>query len=85
MDVLFRSAARYGGANVLAVIMTGMGSDGARGITEIGAAGGTTIAQDEDTSVVFGMANEAIKLGGIEHIVPLDDIVPEILRICRAD
>ena len=71
VDVLFRSAARYAGSNTVAVIMTGMGDDGARGMLEVKEAGGYTIAQDEATCVVFGMPKEAIKLGAVHKVVPL--------------
>ena len=63
VDVLFRSAARYAGANAVGIIMTGMGDDGARGLLEMKQAGAITIAQDEASSVVFGMPKEAIALG----------------------
>ncbi|HNW34897.1 MAG TPA: chemotaxis response regulator protein-glutamate methylesterase [Candidatus Ozemobacteraceae bacterium] len=82
VDVLFRSAAHYAGRNAVAVIMTGMGDDGARGIRELKDAGAATIAQDEATSVVFGMPQEAIKTGGIDRVLPLELIAPEVLRIC---
>lgn len=74
VDVLFRSAAVQAGRNALAVIMTGMGDDGARGLKELHEAGGRTYAQDEDSCVVFGMPKEAIKLGGVDQVVALDDI-----------
>ncbi|MBK5351354.1 chemotaxis response regulator protein-glutamate methylesterase [Pseudomonas sp. TH41] len=74
VDVLFRSAALQAGSNVLGVIMTGMGDDGARGMKEMFEAKARTYAQDEDSCVVFGMPKEAIKLGGVEQIVPLDAI-----------
>jgi two-component system chemotaxis response regulator CheB len=74
VDVLFRSAARYAGSNAVAVIMTGMGDDGARGMLEIKEAGGYTIAQDESSCVVFGMPKEAIKLGAVNKVVPLERI-----------
>lgn len=80
VDVLFRSAARYGGKNVVAAIMTGMGDDGARGMAELKEAGAHTIAQDEATCVVFGMPHEAIKRGAVDRIVPLERIAAEILR-----
>ena len=83
VDVLFRSVARYAGKNAVGVIMTGMGDDGAHGLAEMKGAGAATLAQDEATSVVFGMPNEAIKLGGVDHVVPLGRIVPEILRLSR--
>ncbi len=79
VDVLFRSAARYAGANAVAVIMTGMGDDGARGMLEMKEAGAATIAQDEATSVVFGMPNEAIKRGAVDTILPLPSIAGSIL------
>jgi two-component system chemotaxis response regulator CheB len=79
VDVLFRSAARYGGKNVVGVIMTGMGDDGANGMLEMKEAGGFNIAQDEATSVVFGMPNEAIKRGSVDLVVPLTKIAETIL------
>ncbi|NGZ29016.1 MAG: chemotaxis response regulator protein-glutamate methylesterase [Magnetococcales bacterium] len=83
VDVLFRSAARYGGKNCVGVIMTGMGDDGARGMLEMKEAGAYNIAQDENSCVVFGMPKEAIKLGGVDLIKPLDKIAAEVLRICN--
>jgi len=80
VDVLFRSAARYGGRNVVGVIMTGMGDDGARGMLEMHEAGAYTIAQDEATSVVFGMPAEAIKLSAVDHVLPLGGIAGEVVR-----
>jgi two-component system chemotaxis response regulator CheB len=83
VDVLFRSTARYAGSNALGVIMTGMGDDGAKGLLEMKAAGAWTIAQDQASCVVFGMPNEAIKLGAVEQVLPLERIAPEIVRRCR--
>jgi two-component system chemotaxis response regulator CheB len=80
VDVLFRSAARYAGKNVVAVIMTGMGDDGARGMLELRQAGAHTIAQDEASSVVFGMSAEAIKLSAVEQVLPLGMIASEVIR-----
>lgn len=80
VDVLFRSAARYAGANAVGVIMTGMGDDGARGLKEMKDAGAKTIAQDEASCVVFGMPNEAIKLGGADVVAPLERIAREVLK-----
>ncbi|NUU37772.1 chemotaxis response regulator protein-glutamate methylesterase [Pseudomonas sp. C2B4] len=74
VDVLFRSAAQQAGSNVLGVIMTGMGDDGARGMKEMFDAKARTYAQDEDSCVVFGMPKEAIKLGGAEQVIALDAI-----------
>jgi len=82
VDVLFRSAARYAGKNALGVIMTGMGDDGAKGMLEMKEAGAFNIAQDESTSVVFGMPHEAIKHGGVDKVLPLHEIAREIIRNC---
>jgi len=82
VDVLFRSAARYAGSNAVGVIMTGMGDDGAHGLLEMKDAKAKTLAQDEETCVVFGMPNEAIKLGAVDKVVPLSAIAREILRAC---
>lgn len=82
VDVLFRSAARYAGKNAVGVIMTGMGDDGAHGMKEMHDAGAITIAQDEATCVVYGMPHEAVKLGGVNKIMPLQNIAAEVLRLC---
>ncbi|GAK49896.1 response receiver chemotaxis protein-glutamate methylesterase CheB [Candidatus Moduliflexus flocculans] len=80
VDVLFRSAARYAGRNAIGVIMTGMGDDGARGMLEMKEAGAAmNIAQDETTSVVFGMPNEAIKRGAVDKILPLGEIAKAVI------
>jgi two-component system chemotaxis response regulator CheB len=79
VDVLFRSAARYAGRNALGVILTGMGDDGARGMLEMKQAGARTIAQNEATCVVFGMPKEAIRMGGVDHVLPLEAISAAIL------
>ena len=81
-DVLFRSAARYGGKNVVGVIMTGMGDDGARGMKEMFDAGALTVSQDEATCVVYGMPHEAVKLGGVHKTLPLQLIAAEVMRLC---
>jgi two-component system chemotaxis response regulator CheB len=78
VDVLFRSCAKYAGRNAVGVIMTGMGDDGARGLLEMHQAGARTIAQDEESCVVFGMPKEAIKLGAVERVVALSAI-PELI------
>jgi two-component system, chemotaxis family, protein-glutamate methylesterase/glutaminase len=80
VDVLFRSAARFAGSNALGIIMTGMGDDGARGLVEMKTAGAVTIAQDEASSVVFGMPKEAIARGAAGKIVSLDGLAAEIMR-----
>jgi two-component system, chemotaxis family, protein-glutamate methylesterase/glutaminase len=82
VDVLFRSTARYAGANAVGVIMTGMGDDGAQGMLEMKSAGAFTIAQDEASCVVFGMPKEAIKKGGVDKVVPLNGIAAMVLRQC---
>lgn len=74
VDVLFRSVARYAGKNAIGIIMTGMGDDGAKGLLEMKDAGAFTIAQDEKSCVVFGMPKEAIKLNGVDKILPLTEI-----------
>jgi two-component system chemotaxis response regulator CheB len=80
VDVLFRSAARYAGKNAIGVIMTGMGDDGAKGLLEMKEAGAATIAQDEATCVVFGMPKEAIKLGAVDKVLPLEGITPSVMK-----
>lgn len=82
VDVLFRSAARYAGKNAVGVIMTGMGDDGAAGLKEMFEAGAYTIAQDEASCVVFGMPQEAIKLGGVSKVLPLGSIAMDVVRSC---
>jgi len=81
VDILFKSTAKYAGANAIGVILTGMGADGAEGLLEMKQAGASTIAQDEKSCVVFGMPKEAIKLGAADKIVPLDQIAQEIIRM----
>jgi two-component system chemotaxis response regulator CheB len=81
VDVLFRSAARFAGANAVGIIMTGMGDDGAKGLGEMKQAGAFTIAQDEATSVVFGMPKEAIALGAAAAVLPLEALSREIVRV----
>jgi len=83
VDVLFRSTARYAGKNAVGVIMTGMGDDGAHGMREMKEAGAYNIAQDEASCVVFGMPAEAIKLGGVDRVLPLNQIAGEVVRLCR--
>ena len=83
VDVLFRSCAKYAGRNALGVIMTGMGDDGARGMLEMHNAGAQTIAEDESTCVVFGMPKEAINLGAVDRILPLEAIPSAIVSGSR--
>ncbi len=79
VDVMFRSVAHYAGANSLGVILTGMGNDGAAGMLEMKQAGAYNFAQDEASCVVFGMPKEAIKAGGVDKILPLNEIPSAIL------
>ena len=81
VDVLFRSTARYAGANAIGIIMTGMGDDGAHGLKEMKEAGAKTIAQDEHSCVVFGMPKEAIKLGAADLVLPLEQIGPAVVKM----
>lgn len=81
VEVLFQSVARVSGAQAVAVIMTGMGGDGAEGMLALKQAGAQTIAQDEQSCVVFGMPKEAIRLGGVNHVVPLAQIPDMILKL----
>ncbi len=80
VDVLFRSAAQACGENAVGVILTGMGSDGADGMKELKAAGAHTIAQDEATSVVFGMPKEAIARGCVDEVLPIERIAGTVLK-----
>jgi two-component system chemotaxis response regulator CheB len=80
VDVLFRSAADCTGGDILAVILTGMGDDGARGMKRLHDGGARTIAQDEASCVVFGMPMEAIKLGAVDQVLPLDRVAAAILQ-----
>ncbi len=79
VDVMFDSVAQYAGANTVGVILTGMGGDGAKGMLKMKQAGAYTIAQDEASCVVFGMPKEAIKLGGVDKILPLTEISAAIV------
>lgn len=83
VDVLFRSVARTFGANVLAVVMTGMGADGARGAAHIHEAGGEIFVQDEATSVVWGMPGAVVHAECADRICPLPEISQEIVRRVR--
>jgi two-component system chemotaxis response regulator CheB len=78
VDVLFRSAAQSAGPNALGILLTGMGNDGAQGLLEMKKAGSVTLAQNEATSVVFGMPKEAITLGAVEKVVSPSEIVAAI-------
>jgi len=85
VDVLFDSVARAAGPSAVGALLTGMGKDGARGLLAMRRAGASTIAQDEATSVVFGMPREAIALGGASEVRPLEAIAPGLLRLAASD
>ena len=80
VDVLFESVARAAGGNAVAALLTGMGADGARGLKALREAGAHTIAQDEESSVVWGMPGSAVRMGGAEQVLPLDRIAAAMLR-----
>lgn len=80
VDVLFRSVAKFAGRNALGIIMTGMGDDGARGLKEMRDMGAKTIAQNEETCVVYGMPKEAVKLGAVDRSLALETIAPAIVH-----
>ena len=79
VDILFRSAAEHAGAQAVAALLTGMGTDGARGLQALRAAGARTLAEHEETCVVYGMPQAAIKLGVVDHVVPLQDMPQALL------
>lgn len=81
VDVMFRSVVRSAGANAIAVLLTGMGADGAAGMKEMHDAGAKTVVQDEQTSVVWGMPGAAFKLGCTDYVLPLDEIAQKILSL----
>jgi two-component system chemotaxis response regulator CheB len=85
VDVLFRSLARQAGLNSAGFILTGMGNDGARGLKEMRDSGAYTVAQNEESCVVFGMPKEAIELDAAKKILPLDAIAHEILHCVTLD
>ena len=84
VDVLFRSVAQNVGRSSIGVLLTGMGKDGARGLKEMLEAGSQTIAQDEATSVVWGMPGEAVHLGAVQQIIPLDDIAARLYGLAAS-
>ena len=83
VEVMFDSVAQYVGTNAVGVILTGMGADGARGLLNMKNNGARTIAQDEATSVVWGMPGEAVKLGAAERVLPLQHIAQAAIQ-CAA-
>lgn len=80
VDVLFRSVAKYAGANAVGVVLTGMGNDGAKGMLEMHEAGACNIAQDKASCVVYGMPKEAVAAGAVDQILPLKDIASAMLK-----
>lgn len=82
-DPLFISIAKYAGKNSIGVILTGMGQDGAKGLLEMKKAGSFNIAQDENTSVVFGMPKVAITIGAVDAVLPLERIADRIMKECE--
>ncbi len=84
VDVLFSSAAQSLGANAIGVILTGMGDDGTNGMKKMKDAGAENIAQDEKSCVVFGMPKCAIKIGAVDHVLPLDKIAPKIMQLASS-
>ncbi|HPU98018.1 MAG TPA: chemotaxis response regulator protein-glutamate methylesterase [Candidatus Hydrogenedentes bacterium] len=85
VDVLFKSTAQTAGRNAVGVILTGMGRDGAEGMKMMHDAGAKTIAQDEASCVVFGMPKEAIALGGVDFVLPLNQIAQKMLRLAEEE
>lgn len=83
VDVLFQSVARYAGASAIGVLLTGMGADGAKGLLAMHERGAYTLAQDEETSVVFGMPKEAIKLGAVDEVLPIQQIPQAIVTFLQ--
>jgi len=81
VEVMFNSVAKFVGANAVGIILTGMGADGATGLLNLREAGAKTIAQDEKTSVVWGMPGEAVRCGAAEHILPLNQIAEKALKL----
>lgn len=84
VDVLFRSTAHYAGKNAIGVIMTGMGDDGSKGMKEMKDAGAYTIAQDEESCIVFGMPREAIKLNAVDKVLPLSRIASAVYSASKS-
>ena len=84
VEVMFNSVAKYVGANAVGIILTGMGADGSLGLKTMRDAGAHTIAQDEESSVVWGMPGEAVKCGGAEQVLPLVKIAAQALALAAA-
>ena len=84
VDVMFRSVAQCAGANAIAVLLTGMGADGAMGMKEMHDAGAKTVIQDEQSSVVWGMPGAAFKLGCTDHVVSLEEVANKVLSLVKS-
>ncbi len=81
VEVMFNSVAKYAGKNAIGILLTGMGSDGSTGLLSMKKAGAHTIAQDEKTSIVWGMPGEAVKVGAVDFVLPLDIIANKALEL----
>jgi len=85
VEVMFNSVAKYAGRNAIGVILTGMGADGAQGLLNMKNAGAKTIAQDEESCVVFGMPKESIKIGAVDYVLSLEKIPQQIIKLAQSD
>ena len=83
VDVLFESIAQQYGAHGAGCLLTGMGRDGATGLLDIRKAGGLTIAQDESTSVIYGMPREAVMIGAAQHVLRIEEVGPALATLTR--
>lgn len=83
VEVLFSSVAKFAGVNAIGAILTGMGKDGATGLLEMRRAGAVTLAQDEQSSVVYGMPKEAVAIGAVNKVVPLTQFPQELMRLAK--
>ena len=78
VDVLFNSAIKYTGINILAIILSGMGNDGSQGMLKLKNIGATTIAQNSESSIVYGMPREAVKIGAAQQSMSIEEIIKTI-------
>lgn len=83
VDMLFGSVAKVMGSRAVGIILTGMGSDGARGLMEMRSAGCDTFAQDKDSCVVYGMPRAAVEMGAASHVLPLSAIAGQVIAKCH--
>ena len=84
VDVLFNSVAEHAGNNAIGAILTGMGRDGAKGLKQMRDAGAVTMAQDQNSSVIWGMPHAAIEMGGTNRVLPLMSIAAKITELANA-